>query len=316
MIQFLYRKLSISLFVSLISFFLIFFVFSTLNNLSNAKKFIDIISISLINSLQIINYVPSVIFIVAIFFLTTSFKSSNELVIIKSYFNKNLLVLAMMPFFFLFSFLEVNKIHTSNILQKTISDLSDTNKNNEIKVLIENEANKKIYNVFKGVNFKDETFSEFLRYETNKDQIDKSIFSKKFELNNKNIILKSSIYYDEDTFAEQNSTIILNYSFLDLLNDNLVIYKNPKSKLSINEIIILVNKYLSSIVFYLIIFLLFFSKKNTNKNSLRVSLIYSIIFLIYFLIISNIHLANFQLLFMTSISLIFILLFFKFFINE
>ena len=92
MIQFLYRKLSISLFVSLISFFLIFFVFSTLNNLSNAKKFIDIISISLINSLQIINYVPSVIFIVAIFFLTTSFKSSNELVIIKSYFNKNLLV--------------------------------------------------------------------------------------------------------------------------------------------------------------------------------------------------------------------------------
>ena len=105
-------------------------------------------------------------------------------------------------------------------------------------------------------------------------------------------------------------------SYLDLLNDNLVIYKNPKSKLSINEIIILVNKYLSSIVFYLIIFLLFFSKKNTNKNSLRVSLIYSIIFLIYFLIISNIHLANFQLLFMTSITLIFILLFFKFFINE
>ena len=130
------------------SFLLVFFVFSTLNNLSKSQKFIDILSISFINSLQILNYLPSIIFIVAILFLTNSFKSSNEFIIIKSYLSKNLLILAMFPFFFLFSFLEVNKIKTANILQQSISDLSGINKNNEIKVLIENRADKKIFNMF------------------------------------------------------------------------------------------------------------------------------------------------------------------------
>lgn len=298
------------------SFLLVFFVFSTLNNLSKSQKFIDILSISFINSLQIINYLPSIIFIVAILFLTISFKSSNELIIIKSYFSKNLLILTMLPFFFLFSFLEVNKIKTANILQHAISDLSGVNKSNGIKVLIENRADKKIYNIFKGVNLQENKFNEFLRYETNKDQIDKSIYSKKFSLNKENIIFKNLTYYDENMLAEKNTNFILNFNLLDLINNDLVIYKNSKSNFSMSNFIFIINKYLYGILFYIIIFFIFFSKENTKKNNLSVPITYSIVFLIYFLIISNIHLTSFQSSFMISISLIFILLFFKFFINE
>ena len=316
MILYLYRKLSISLISSLVSFLLVFFVFSTLNNLSKSQKFIDILSISFINSLQIINYLPSIIFIVSILFLTNSFKSSNEFIIIKSYLSKNLLILAMFPFFFLFSFLEVNKIKTANILQQSINDLSEINKNNEIKVLIENRADKKIFNIFKGVNLKENKFNEFLRYETNIDQINKSIYSKKFSLNKDNIIFNNLTYYDENMLAKKNTNFVLNFSLLDLINNDLVIYKNSKSNFTISNFIFLINKYLYSILFYTIIFLIFFSKKNTKKNNFSVPVTISIFFLIYFLIISNIHLTIFQLFFMISISLIFILLFFKFFINE
>lgn len=316
MIFYLYRKLSISLISSLVSFLLVFFVFSTLNNLSKSQKFIDILLISFINSLQIINYLPSIIFIVAILFLTISFKSSNELIIIKSYFSKNLLILAMSPFFLLFSFLEVNKIKTANILQHTINDLSGVNKSNEIKVLIENRADKKIYNVFKGVSLQENKFNEFLRYETNNDQIDKSIYSKKFSLNKENIIFKNLTFYDENMLAEKNKNLILNFSLLDLIHNDLVIYKDSKSNFSISNFIFIINEYLYGILFYIIIFFIFFSKENTKKNNLSVPVINSIVFLIYFLIISNIHLTNFQSTFMISISLIFILSFFKFFINE
>ena len=130
-IKLLYTKYFISLSICLITCLVIFFVFSLLGNLDEEYLFDIIIKISLLNSVQILSYVPAFIFLTSVILLTIFLRSKNEMVIIKSYVNIKLLVIFFIPIVIIFTILEINKKELSSLIDSTktslINDRSEIN---------------------------------------------------------------------------------------------------------------------------------------------------------------------------------------------
>ena len=84
-INLLYQKYILALSISLVSCLFIFFIFSLIGNLNENYLFNVIIKISLLNTLQIISYIPEFIFLISIILLLIFLRSKNEIIIIKSY---------------------------------------------------------------------------------------------------------------------------------------------------------------------------------------------------------------------------------------
>ena len=124
-IKLLYLKYILSVTICLISSCVIFFIFSLLGNLNENYFFKTIINLSLLNSFQILMYLPCFIFLISLFFFTIFLRSKNEMIIIKSYVNIKMLMLFFMPLAFFFTILELNK----NIFLKFF----ENNKNNLVK---------------------------------------------------------------------------------------------------------------------------------------------------------------------------------------
>ena len=104
-IKLLYRKFFLSLSISFISSFVIFFIFSLIGSLDEDYLFSTILNISLINSLEILAYVPSFIFLISIILLVIFLKSKNEIIIIKSYMKKERLFIFLLTIVIFFTVL-------------------------------------------------------------------------------------------------------------------------------------------------------------------------------------------------------------------
>ena len=101
-IKLLYLKYILSFSICLISSYVIFFIFSLLGNLNEDYLFNIIVNLSLLNSLQILMYVPSFIFLISVILLTIFLKSKNEIIIIKSYMNLKKMMIFFLPIVFFF----------------------------------------------------------------------------------------------------------------------------------------------------------------------------------------------------------------------
>ena len=108
-IRLLYQKYMLSLSICLISSYVIFFIFSLLGNLNEDYFFKTIINLSLLNSFQILLYLPCFIFLISVILLTIFLRSKNEMIIIKSYINIKMMMIFFLPLAFFFTILELNK---------------------------------------------------------------------------------------------------------------------------------------------------------------------------------------------------------------
>ncbi|GIR68012.1 MAG: hypothetical protein CM15mP72_5220 [Pelagibacteraceae bacterium] len=106
----------------MISSFIIFFIFSLLGNLNEDYLFKTIIKLSLLNSLQILTYVPAFIFLISVILFTIFLRSKNEIIIIKSYLNIKKLMLFFLPVVIFFTILEINK-KTMHYFLKTVRQI-------------------------------------------------------------------------------------------------------------------------------------------------------------------------------------------------
>ena len=160
----------------------IFFIFSLIGNLGEKFSFNSILYLSILNSFQIFTYIPSHLFILTFCLFIIDLKSKNELTIIKEYIELKYLFLIIIPILIIFIFIEIEKDNFSSNIENIKSNLINTNKVQDTKILISSEGDKKKYFIFSGYDGNKATVDQYLRFETNKQTIYEGEISKKLNI--------------------------------------------------------------------------------------------------------------------------------------
>ena len=202
-INFIYKKIFFFISISFFSSIVLFYIFSLISNLNENYNFITINFLSILNSLVIIGYVPSFIFIVSIFLFAHSVNSRNELMIIMSNFNKFNLVLILIPISILFTFVDINKNNFVDKINIIKSNLELPNNSTNHKLLIEKEGKNKNFYYLKNIDSNKLIFDEYLMYQVNNLKILSGIYGTNLSFENNNISLNNFTKYENNKFDEE-----------------------------------------------------------------------------------------------------------------
>mgnify|MGYP001280546104 CR=1 FL=1 len=312
----LYQKYFLSLLICIISSLTIFFIFSLIGNLNEKYSFFTIMNTSILNSIQILLYVPGFIYLFSIILFTIFLKSKNEIIIIRSYFNLKRLILFILPIVIIFTFFEVNKSKLGISIENYKLNLINTNVGSNYKInLLQNEKNKN-YMVFKNINQKDLSTAEYRSYLISNNKIQRAEFSDSLMSLNNNIFAKKFTRYNFNLIEDINDIKKIDINFLNLIQQNSFI-KNISKK----EHFLLDLKKLNFIVFFILfftyIFLYFFNKKFVNsKQSLKNPILFCLIILIYSFFVFNNSLSFYKKEFEILASTIMFLFLIKVYLHE
>ncbi len=315
-INLLYTKYILSLFICLLSSSVIFFIFSLLGNLDEEYFFTVIMKISFYNSLQILTYVPAFIFLLSVILFTIFMRSKNELIIVKSYMNIKKLAIFFFPIVIFFTILELNKkdfgLIVDDLKEKLIKDGSKLN----TKIIINKKSNSKSYIILQNVNSLDTSNAEYRSF----DLIDKKIklaqFSNNLIYSNNTLIAKSYTQYQDDLINDYQISKSFYFDTNNYIDQNFVVKDiSNRNKIIINKK--LINTLLFFVLFFSFIFLVFLSKNLVStKYSLKKPIFLSLTILIYSFFIFNNSLSFFKQEFEFLGSFIAGLFFLKVYINE
>ena len=289
----------------------IFFIFSLIGNLDEKFSFNSIFYLSILNSFQIFTYIPSHLYVLSFCLLIIDLKSKNELTIIKEYIELKNLFLIIIPILIIFIFIESNKDVFSSNIENIKSNLINSNKVQDTKILISSEGDIKKYFIFSGYDGNNATVDQYLRFETKKQTIYEGEISKKLNVHENNLLSYESTIYENDDFQHEVFTKKLYENFLSFWSkNNLIIIKSDNK--GINSKYKIIHSIGFNVLFYFCISMIFFSKRLVDRgtNTKKVFLLVTLIFL-YFLLIPKIMLNNFQYSFQFISIMIFILIFIK-----
>ncbi len=315
-INLLYTKYILSLLICLISSSVIFFVFSLLGNLDEEYLFNVIMKISFYNSLQILTYVPSFIFLLSVILFTIFLRSKNEMIIVKSYMNIKMLAIFFLPIVIFFTILELNKKDFGLLVEDLKKNLIKDGIELNTKIIINNNSDTKSYIILQNVNSLDTTNAEYRSF----DLIDKKIklaqFSNNLIYTNNTLIAKSYTQYKDNIINDYQISRSFNFKNVNFIEQNFVVKDISKR----NKIIIdkkLINTLLFFILFFSYVFLVFLNKNSVStKYSLKKPIFISLAILIYSFFIFNNSLSLYKQEFEFLGSFIAMLFFIKVYLNE
>ena len=314
-IRLLYLKYTLSLLLCLISSFVIFLIFSLIGNLDEEYSFKIILITSLLNSMQILIYVPSFIFLLSIILFMIFLRSKNEIIIIKSYMNTKKIMIFFLPVIIFFTSLEINKKEIASLIEDSKSSLTKGISKIETQIYIENYENMKIFNVLK--NFDENNFEEveYRSYEISDKKILLAYFSNDLIHTNNTLIAKNYTEYHDNLIKEVKEEKLINIDLNKINFQKRVNINNVKNNNILN--LSFLNLTIFFILFYNFIFLNFFSKKFTSiKQTIRVPVLTGLIILVYSFFIFNNSLTLFKLEFELLSSVIISIFLLKEFLNE
>ncbi len=286
-IKLLYLKYSLSFSICLFSSLIIFFIFSLLGNLNEDYLFNTIINLSLLNSIQILTYVPAFIFLISVVLFTIFLRSKNEMIIIKSYVNFKKLMLFFLPIVLIFTFFEINKKKFSIFIENSKSNLVEQNNKYSQKILINNENNSKTFIVLKNISNNNFDNAEYRSYKIVNKKISLAEFSDNLLISNNTLIAKNYTQYKENLIEDHDVYMNIDVDIPNLNRHNSIV-KNISEGANFVINIKLINLLIFFILFFNYIFLIFSGKKYiNNKESLTHPIIICLIFLIYSFFIFN-----------------------------
>lgn len=300
------KKLIFTLIISIFIFLLVFFVFSIIGNLEKNYNFINIVVLSLLDSIQIILFVPSILFLFVLFLTFYLLNSKNELLVYRHYVSKIKLIFLLIFFIFLMVNLDINKSFTSNYVTE-IKNLIEKKKNNEnFKLIINENKNSKQYLVIEGL----EDLKSINLYELINDKITNSIYTENFKYDQNNLSI-------HNFYEQKNDQIYLNSGFKNfeitnigkIFRNNLFINKINKSFLSFE----IIQKYTHYLILYTLIILIIFNQSSNSKKKIQLKpFFFSLLLIIYSFMLYNININSFDLIFhILGTSLLLIILFKK-----
>lgn len=287
-IKLIYLKYSLSLSICLISSIIIFFIFSLLGNLNEDYFFKTIINLSLLNSFQILMYLPCFIFLISVILLSIFLRSKNEMIIIKNYVNIKILMIFFLPLAFFFTILELNKNDLVTYFEKSKNYLIKQGDKNIPKIVINEKNGYKNLIVFNDIDQNNIEAAEFRYYQIFNQKIKLAQFSNNLTILNNNLIANNYSQYKENIIKDYNIKKIIDIDLQNLFKQSSIVQnltKNNNFEINIKFI----NEFIFFILFLSYIFLIFSNKKYVNtKESLSSPIFISLFFIIYsFLIFNN-----------------------------
>ena len=312
----LYLKYTLSLSVCLMSSFIMFFIFSLISNLNEEYKFNKIIELSFFNTLQILVYVPSFIFLISVVLFTIFLKSNNEIIIIKSYLNKKKYLIFFIPIILVFTYMEIEKKDLSGYLEDIKNDIFDLNNGLKAKIIIDDSQVNKNFTIIKNINLNDPNEMEYWYYSISNNKINIAEFSDNLLIKDDNIVIKNYTQYKNEKIKDFINQKVILSKYLNLIPQNsLVKYITKQEKFNFN--ISSINLTVFFIFFLCFIFLFFFSTKFvSSKQSLLIPIATCITILIYTFLIFNHSINAYKQEFEVLASLIMGLFLLKVFLNE
>ena len=315
-IKLLYRNYALSFFICILLSFTVFFIFSLISNLNEDLLFSKILILSLLNTIQIITYVPAFIFLISVILLMVFLRSKNEIIIIKSYLNIHKLMLFFFPIVLIFTFLEINKKDLSLFFEDhKISILNDTDIS-PIKILVDKKQNYKSYMVLKNIDLKNMENAEFRSYTVLDRKIEMANFSNNLFIIRNSLILDNFTQFKNDLIRNINSEKIINLDLNKLINKSNTI-SNISNKDYYEFDLKLLNLSLFFILFFNYIFLNFFNSKYVSlKQNLIIPIMVCFSILIYSFFVFNNSLSLYFQEFEIIASMVVGMFFLKVFLNE
>jgi hypothetical protein len=315
-INLLYWKYIISLLLCLISCITIFFIFSLIGNLNEKYPFKIIINLSVLNSIQVLSYVPAFIYLLSIILFTIFLKSKNEIIIIKSYCNLKKLTFFILPIVIIFAIIEMNKRELSLLIEDTKLNLIKLNEQSDVKIFINKNDLFKKYIIFKNININNMENAEYRTYFITDNKIKSAEFSNSLKLINNSFFTEKHTQYNNNFIKDINNKKIIDFDFLELIKRSSIV-KNISNKNYLNFNLRLINFTFFFIIFFTYIFLYFFSSKFiSTKQSLKIPIVVCLIILIYSFIIFNNSLSFYKQEFEILASIIVGMFYIKVYLNE
>ena len=315
-IKLLYVKYVLSFIICILSSFIVFFIFSLISNLGEEYSFITILKLSVLNSFQILSYIPLFVFLFSIILFSTFLKSRNEIIIIKSYLSINKLMIVIIPIVLIFTIFEINKKNMALFLENNKLNLIQTNSVSKAKILINKVGNKKTYTVFKNLDLNNLEDTEYRSYNINNRVINKADFSAELTYSNNTIILNNYTQYNTNIIKDYETEKKIKINLANLvLNNSLVKDISLKNNIQLNL------KLFNFLIFLLLvlsyIFLNFFSVNFlSSKQSYKIPIFIGLSMLMYAFLIFNNSFSSFKQVFEILASILVTILFLKTYANE
>ena len=293
-IRHLYYNYTLSFLICLSSCIIIFFIFSLLGNLNENYSFNLIVNISLLNSIQILTFVPAFIFLLSIILFIVLMRSKNELIIIKSYLSFRKLLIFYLPIVFIFTILEINKKDLNQYIENIKINLTKFDNMMSTRITILEEDDHKKYAVYQTIDEENLGYLEYHSYVIFDNKIQTAEFSRNTYINENKLILTNFTEYKDNLIKNHNSKKMINNNFSNLINQNsLVKYISKENKVSFD--IKKINFTIFFLLFFSYIFFIFFnSKLVSSKESLKQPLIISLMVFFYSFFVFNSSITLFK----------------------
>ena len=300
--KYVLKKILISNIIILSSFISLFFIISLVENLNLKTNFFFIILISLLDSLSLIIIVPEVIYLFCCLCFCILLKNSNELLIIRHYLDKKL-ILFLFTLFIFFYFL-------TNLAKNQIDESIDLIKYNLInqnfeslikeKVVVSKKYNQKIIYEFSNIDLINKNIGSIKIHNFKEDNFENSLSSDKIEYDKNKITLYNPTLITIKNINKINGKYTYEINFLNKLfysSDEILYVDNYEfENYSYNSIVKISN----FIILLIILSMIFISKKVLKNNIIIfVYTLFCLILVIYNFMINFINVQFFGITFIS-----------------
>lgn len=313
LVFYFYKNILSSSLVCILSSLTIFYIFSLIGNLGEDLSFTSILFLSILNTIQIFTYIPSIIILIIIIIFMSSLRSRNELLIIKEYFSTNKIILTFLPITIFCTFIEINKDIASKGLEQLKINFLNSDNYIDTKVIINQKKDTKSYLILKGINISEAKIKEFQKYEISEDSILSGEYSNVIEFRNTNLVTNEYTLYENNEFENLTKENLIISNINKFNNKNIIIQNNYKDHLNYFYFIKII--YFS--ILYICLLLILFNKEIVDrKKNILFPILTSFVLLLYSILISSLDLNIFHIeMHILALILIF-LAFYKAYIYE
>ncbi len=316
--KFLLFKILIAVIISIVIVFSVLFIFSIIELLNDKYSGLTTLLLGILNTFELLATIPTILFLMSVMIFWLSMHKSNELLIVRHYLGYSKIIMIFLIFIILFTYLELNKTKTKEIISEV--------KNYVISKNININLNKTFY-LKNGEQF---SIIQLSVDDLNINKINKisiyllqdgffnsALFSSENEINSDFIILKKPKLITHNDITKLENDYIIEKSRLGdaLLNNRSETYLEEKKSLfqNSNSFISYLSMFLSLIVYVMI----FTSRSIVNKNvNIYKYAIISLFIFIYTFLTSQTTLQNNNLIFHILVLSTFICYMYKIKSNE
>ena len=317
--KYVLKKILFSNLIILSSFMSIFFIISLVDNLNLKTNFFFIILLSILDSLSLIIIVPEVIFLFCSLCFCFLLKFSNELLILRHYVDKKLILLFFIFFIFFYFLVKVTKDQIDENISFAKYNLINQNADFFIKnkVVVSEEINRKIIYELNNIDIHERNIGSIKIYKFIDDKFVNSISSGEIDYDDNKITIYNPTLITPKNITKINGIYTYDLNFLNKVfySGNEIIYEDNLryENYTYNNIIKILN-----FTILLIILSMAFISKNVLKSNLItfVNTFLCLILVIYNFMINFISVQVFAYTFISLGFFINILIFIYFYLND